>query len=161
MRGPFATLGLLILSSACGYNPQPGDGLLPCDHGCPTGYVCRSSNDLCYHANAPIPDASPPPDDASDTPKDDVRSRSGDGAGRADGPASDSTESRDAGPTCTSGGMACSDGRGPDSPLKTDLGTWTDATLPRDTRPSDDASDDLPADQDAAGRRDVRAVRVD
>lgn len=166
MREPFAAFGLLMLISACGYNPQPGDGLLPCDHGCPTGYVCRSSENRCYHANAPMPDASPDvnSDDApdrSDAPKDDARSRLGDGASRADGPASDSLSLHDGGETCTVGGATCSDGEAPDSFLKTDIPTDTDATSNRDTRPSEDASEDLPAELDVGIRRDVRAGKGD
>ncbi len=44
MRGLFAVVGLCALVTSCGFDPKPKNGALPCDNGCPSGYVCRSDN---------------------------------------------------------------------------------------------------------------------
>jgi lysophospholipase L1-like esterase len=54
MRGLFVAFFALVAS--CGFTPTPKDGKLPCDHGCPSGYVCRSDN-RCWRANAPAVDS--------------------------------------------------------------------------------------------------------
>jgi hypothetical protein len=56
MRGLLAVVGLLALVSSCGFNPHPKDGKLPCDNGCPSGYVCGEGN-RCW-LNGANPDAS-------------------------------------------------------------------------------------------------------
>jgi len=42
MRGLFAIvcLSAITLTAACGYNPHPKNGALPCTSHCPDGYVC-------------------------------------------------------------------------------------------------------------------------
>jgi hypothetical protein len=59
MRGQFATIGLFALAVAagCGFNPHPKDGKLPCNSGCPSGYVCRISENRCYLASTPLADS--------------------------------------------------------------------------------------------------------
>jgi hypothetical protein len=56
MRGLSVVVGLLALVSSCGFNPHPKSGKLPCDKGCPSGYVCREGNH-CW-LNGANPDAS-------------------------------------------------------------------------------------------------------
>jgi len=53
MRGQFAIIGLLAvaLAAGCGFNPHPQNGKLPCNSGCPSGYVCRTSDNRCWLAN--------------------------------------------------------------------------------------------------------------
>jgi len=38
---------LLVGLAACGFNPHPQNGALPCDKGCPSGYACGAGN-LCW-----------------------------------------------------------------------------------------------------------------
>jgi hypothetical protein len=56
MRCRFAAFAMLTLLSACGYDPHPKDGKLPCTEGCPSGYVCRTDN-RCWRTNAPVVDS--------------------------------------------------------------------------------------------------------
>lgn len=44
MRGLCAVAGLFALVASCGFDPKPKNGKLPCDNGCPSGYVCGSDN---------------------------------------------------------------------------------------------------------------------
>ena len=46
----------LALVASCGFSPKPKNGALPCDEGCPDGYVCRSDN-RCWLASTPIADS--------------------------------------------------------------------------------------------------------
>ena len=55
MRGLFAAFGLFTLVASCGFDPKPKDGKLPCDNGCPSGYVCRADN-RCWLKNGPAVD---------------------------------------------------------------------------------------------------------
>jgi streptogramin lyase len=44
VRVPRSALTLLAVTfAACGFNPHPKDGQLPCDKGCPSGYVCTAN----------------------------------------------------------------------------------------------------------------------
>jgi hypothetical protein len=49
----FPVLGFLTLLASCTFDPKPKDGKLACDHGCPSGYVCRTDN-RCWHTNTPV-----------------------------------------------------------------------------------------------------------
>jgi hypothetical protein len=49
---------LLAELAACGFNPQPRGGALPCDNGCPSGYYCAKDG-TCWQ-NGSGPDASSP-----------------------------------------------------------------------------------------------------
>ena len=44
MRGLVAVIGFLAMLPACGYTPHPKNGKLPCDKGCPNGYVCGADS---------------------------------------------------------------------------------------------------------------------
>jgi hypothetical protein len=55
MRGLFVVAGFFALVASCGFGPKPKNGALPCDEGCPGGYVCRADN-RCWLANTPIAD---------------------------------------------------------------------------------------------------------
>ncbi len=56
MRTLLAVFGMLTLLSACGYAPHPKNGKLPCDNGCPDGYVCRADN-RCWLTSTPAVDS--------------------------------------------------------------------------------------------------------
>jgi hypothetical protein len=56
MRALFAAASLLALLASCGLDPKPKDSKLPCDHGCPSSYVCRADN-RCWHNNTPAVDS--------------------------------------------------------------------------------------------------------
>jgi hypothetical protein len=56
MRGLCAALGLFTLVASCGFDPKPKNGKLPCDNGCPSGYVCGAGN-RCYHTGAAVIDS--------------------------------------------------------------------------------------------------------
>lgn len=55
--GLMVLFGMLAVVASCGFDPKPKDGKLPCDEGCPTGYVCGTDN-RCYRTGAPAADAS-------------------------------------------------------------------------------------------------------
>jgi len=55
MRFLFTAVALSVLAASCGFNPNPKEGKLPCDHGCPSGYVCRGDN-RCWRSNSPLTD---------------------------------------------------------------------------------------------------------
>jgi hypothetical protein len=49
---------LLMGLAACGFNPHPQNGALPCDNGCPSGYHCAidgtcRTTDLGADASSP------------------------------------------------------------------------------------------------------------
>jgi hypothetical protein len=52
MRRLLTVMGLFAMVASCGFAPKPKDGKLPCDNGCPTGYVCRADN-RCWLVNVP------------------------------------------------------------------------------------------------------------
>jgi formylglycine-generating enzyme required for sulfatase activity len=56
MRILLAVFGMLTLLPACGYAPHPKNGKLPCDNGCPDGYVCRADN-RCWLTSTPAADS--------------------------------------------------------------------------------------------------------
>ena len=150
MRGLFAIvcLSAITLTAACGYNPHPKNGALPCTSHCPDGYVCGAGR-LCW-LNGTAPDSGGLSDgaigadgaagvgvDASYTPDSagDVRPTGGDagtaevantgGAGGTDGARATGTGgggSSDA-PVAT-GGVAGSDG-----PIATGGASITDGPI--------------------------------
>ena len=53
MRSLLAISRLFIIgAAACGYNPHPKNGALPCTSQCPDGYVCRTDN-RCWLKSTP------------------------------------------------------------------------------------------------------------
>ena len=48
-------VGFLALVAGCGFGPKPKNGALPCDEGCPGGYVCGADNH-CWVAGTQMPD---------------------------------------------------------------------------------------------------------
>jgi hypothetical protein len=54
MRSLVAAAGLFVIALpvACGYNPHPKNGALPCTSHCPDGYVCGAGN-YCWLENTP------------------------------------------------------------------------------------------------------------
>jgi len=46
------SLFVIALPAACGYNPHPKNGALPCTSQCPDGYVCRTDN-RCWLKSTP------------------------------------------------------------------------------------------------------------
>jgi hypothetical protein len=52
MRRLFVVAALSTLVASCAFDPQPKDGKLPCDSGCPSGYLCGVDN-YCWRTNAP------------------------------------------------------------------------------------------------------------
>jgi hypothetical protein len=83
MRRLFTVMGLFAMVASCGFAPKPKDGKLPCDKGCPSGYVCRADN-RCWLTNAPGVDSGA---DSPAVAKDVAASELGsaDGAGAVDG----------------------------------------------------------------------------
>ena len=93
--GSFAALGLFALIASCGFKPQPADGTLPCNEGCPGGYVCRTDN-RCYRAGAGALDSGM---DGAKVSPDTVATEAGgiDAAGASlDGFAADQSQTTDA-----------------------------------------------------------------
>jgi hypothetical protein len=83
MRRLLTVMGLFAMVASCGFDPKPKDGKLPCDNGCPSGYVCGAGN-RCWLTNAPTVDSGI---DGAVMGKDAASSESGavDGAGSVDG----------------------------------------------------------------------------
>ena len=55
MSGRLVVVTCLAWAASCGFSPKPKNGALPCDEGCPGGYVCRTDN-RCWLASTPIGD---------------------------------------------------------------------------------------------------------
>jgi hypothetical protein len=56
MRRLLAVVGFFATVASCGFDPKPKNGRLPCDNGCPSGYVCGAGN-RCWLTNAPVGDS--------------------------------------------------------------------------------------------------------
>jgi formylglycine-generating enzyme len=74
---------LLVGLAACGFNPHPQNGALPCDNGCPSGYYCAQDG-TCWTTELGADASSPSDGPVSDTGvTSDTPSASGDVGGPA------------------------------------------------------------------------------